>query len=189
MQTLPLATLKAIGWNPRQISKRAADLLLRSLREHTAALPDWNPDAGIRLASPITVNRQGNRIIGGHQRIAALQQAGQDWVHTDDVHWVDLPPESSLEKSLVVQLNNKDAQGEFVDSLLDEVLGSIRDEAPDLLQNLGLDSLLKEKKKSKKEVTLPTVLQVIVDCEDEETQQDLYEELVERGLTVRIINF
>ena len=150
MKKLLVSDLVSIPWNPRSISEEALELLLRSLQEHTAALPEWNPSDGIRLASPITVNRQGNRIIGGHQRIVALQKAGQDWIHPDDFHWVDLPPDSALEKSLVVQLNNRDAQGVFVDALLADVLGSVSEESPELLKSLGLDSLLESTRKGSK---------------------------------------
>lgn len=95
---IKLEQLNEASYNPRTITDEAFKLLCASIRNHTDALADWDPEDGFRLASTITVNRTGNRIVGGHQR---------------------------KEKGLNIALNSPDAAGDWdsegLKILLDEL--------------------------------------------------------------------
>lgn len=123
---LEISTLEPCEYNPRRISPTGLDLLANSISKHTMALDGWDPTNGYRLTTTITVNRNGNRIIGGHQRIVALRDIlGQPWIHDGDITWVRLEPGSPQEKALNLALNARDAQGDFewqgVSDLLQEL--------------------------------------------------------------------
>jgi len=121
-----ISKFKFAQYNPRKISPAALDLLATSIREHTRAVAGWDPRDGFRLTATITVNANGNRVIGGHQRIAALRDVlGQSWIHSSDITYVELEPDSPEEKALNLALNARDAQGDFdwhgVSDLLNEL--------------------------------------------------------------------
>ncbi|MCL2305230.1 MAG: hypothetical protein FWC43_07800 [Planctomycetaceae bacterium] len=72
--------------------------------------------------------------------------------------------------------------------LLDELVRSIetQDESlRNLLDELHTPAVNSE---DQKEIHLPTLFQLLVDCEDEEQQKELYEELVDRGVKLKILN-
>ena len=85
METIKLSELNDAPYNPRRISIEALAALAGSIKEFTATVEGHKPADGFRLASTITVNRQGNRIVGGHQRVQALQTLDQDWIAAGDV--------------------------------------------------------------------------------------------------------
>jgi DNA polymerase IIIc chi subunit len=69
--------------------------------------------------------------------------------------------------------------------LLDELVHSIE------TQNESLRHLLDDMvstTENGKEVRLPALFQILVECQDEEQQQALYQELVERGVKIKILN-
>jgi len=110
---IKLNALVPIEGNPRTIDEASLGRLATLIREHTVALADWNSSDGFRLVTTLTINRNGNRIVGGHQRIKALQMLGQDWIHKADITLVDIPPESAHEKALCIALNSEDASGQW----------------------------------------------------------------------------
>jgi hypothetical protein len=105
---------------------------MESIVQHSSAVADWKPDDGLRLASSLTINRQGNRVIGGSQRYAALLSLGQDWVDSRDVTWVDCVPDSPAEIALNIALNSADAQSDFDWKLLAGRLTTLRAAGADL---------------------------------------------------------
>lgn len=133
-----IADLVPCDYNPRLITDDQFRRLQASIREHTNTLAGWSSSDGLRMATTITVNRNGHRIVGGAQRVRALAAMGQDWIHPDDITWVDIVPESALEKSLNVSLNNREAQGAFDGAKLDALLGDLAADAPDLFDGLEL---------------------------------------------------
>jgi len=72
--------------------------------------------------------------------------------------------------------------------MLDELTRSMemQDES---LRNL-LDELIDSSgsKESGKEIPIPVLFQILAECEDETQQKELYEELVQRGVQVKILN-
>lgn len=136
-----LSTLSFVASNPREISQEKFSRLMESIRQHSHALADWRIDDGFRLAATITVNRQGMRVVGGEQRIKALQSLGQNWIHGDDITLVDLRPGSAIEKRLCIELNNREAQGDFTPDLA-KIVAEIEEQLPQEGDPLGLQALL-----------------------------------------------
>lgn len=104
---IPIDTLISAEYNPREITNDNMERLKRSIMEHSTSLSDWDTAEGLRLVSTITVNCNGNRVVGGHQRLLALQGLGQDWIHSGDITWVDLEAGSAREKALNIALNSE----------------------------------------------------------------------------------
>ena len=110
---IPLADLEPSDYNPRKITPEHMGRLKTLIREHSGAVEGWDVKDGLRLATTITVNRQGMRIVGGHQRVKALLELSQGWIDSADITWVDLVPNSPEEKALNIALNSQDAAGEW----------------------------------------------------------------------------
>lgn len=99
IRTLPLAALIPATYNPRTISDAALAGLRKSIERFD-------------LVQPIIWNERTANIVGGHQRVKALQQLGRTEAQ---VVVVDLP--ESEEKALNVALNSPAIAGEFTDDL------------------------------------------------------------------------
>lgn len=147
MKQIKISTLVALDYNPRIITEDEMERLKTSIREHTNAFP-LEERNGYRLATSITVNRQGNRIVGGHQRVKALEALGQDWVHENDITWINVEPNSAKEKTLNIALNSKDASGKYDLEKLSNLLFELKEAnidindtvlAPDLIEDLTLE--------------------------------------------------
>lgn len=100
------------GYNPRYITEDARKRLKNAI-------------AKVGLLAPITWNRQTQRIIGGHQRLRALDVINGNRNYTLRVAAVDMDEEE--EKAANLLLNNPEAQGEWDLEKLGEML-----QAPDL---------------------------------------------------------
>jgi hypothetical protein len=136
-----ISNLNKCDYNPRKISKKRLDRLAASVKEHSSSLVGWDTSDGYRLAATITVNKKGSRIVGGHQRVEALQALGQDWVHESDITWVDLSPDSAEEKALNVSLNDTKAGGQWDDGKLKELLDDVKSKDSDLFESLTFEEL------------------------------------------------
>lgn len=141
-QYMSISDLNPASYNPRKITKRGMERLVASVREHTAALAGWAESDGFRLASTITINIQGNRIVGGHQRVEALRALGQAWVHPDDITWVDVLPDSPEEKSLNISLN--ESSGDWDMAALDSMLHSIEESGKELYDALSFSTIVED---------------------------------------------
>jgi len=136
-----LDSLNELSYNPRIISEEEITRLKASIKEHTKAIPEDQRGGGFRLVTTITVNSQGNRIIGGHQRTKALKEMGQSWIDGRDITWVDVAPDSPLEKSLNVSLNSMRLMGEWDEEKLESILSDIKVDAPDLFESLDFPDI------------------------------------------------
>lgn len=87
------------------------------------------------LVELIVWNERTKHILGGHQRYAALLQAG---VAEAPVVVVDMSPEDELAASLT--LNNPEIEGEFDEPIM-ELIGQVEAAAPDLFQAVRMDDL------------------------------------------------
>lgn len=143
---LQLSELSPVAYNPNVLSDDAMKKLVASVRENSATLANWDKKSGYRLATTITVNVNGNRVIGGWHRVKALRQLGQDWIHCSDITWIDVAPESAREKALNVQLNRADAQGKMDQAKLDLILSEVKIETPELFLSLEMDDLSEPEK-------------------------------------------
>lgn len=138
MKKIKLSSLVSLPYNPRTISDTELEYLKLSIKEHTVAIPQKERGKGFRLVTTVTVNKNGNRVVGGSQRIKALEALGQDWIHSDDITWVDLEPDSIREKALNIALNSEKAQGSWDATKLNEILGDIKLDDEALYETLGL---------------------------------------------------
>lgn len=119
-----LDELTPAPYNPRAISPEALAGLRASLER-------------FGTVQPVIWNRQTGHVVGGHQRIKALQEMGDT---ETNVVVVDLP--EIEEKALNVALNNPSIAGEFtvdIHALIAELIG----ELPDLAAALRLPDLSK----------------------------------------------
>jgi len=147
-ERISVQDLCCLDYNPRKISKKRFNRLQASIKEHTKALDGWDPSKGYRFAETITVNRNGNRIVGGHRRIEALVALGQDWVHSDDITWVKLDPDSAEEKALCISLNDEEASGRWDEDKKNDLLKSIQADTDELYEKLSLYALRKKVKEA-----------------------------------------
>ena len=122
IRSMPLAELMPADYNPRTITDAAFKGLKASIeRFGCVQFVVWNKRTG--------------RVVGGHQRLRVLQEAG---VEQTDVVVVDLP--EAEEKALNLALNNPAIAGEFtasVQDLLDEIGAAL----PDICLDLRLDQI------------------------------------------------
>lgn len=122
IKTMPLSALTPASYNPRSISSDAMAGLTASVRR-------------FGLVQPIVWNKRTKRIVGGHQRVAALKAAGEAEA---SVVVVDLP--EAEEKALNVALNNPHIEGQFTAGLQD-LLHEIKVSLPDAFNELKLEEL------------------------------------------------
>ncbi len=86
------------GYNPRYISPANMDRLKKSIRKNG-------------LVGTLVWNRATGHIVGGHQRLAALDACARTTDYELDVTEVEMPLKDEVR--LNVALNNADSQGEF----------------------------------------------------------------------------
>lgn len=123
IETRKVADLVPAEYNPRKIDPKALAGLKASVERFGAV-------------QPIIVNDRTGRIVGGHQRLKALQQLGQT---ETTVIVVDLP--EIEEKALNVALNNPATSGEFDDGLA-ALLEEIQTADSVMFADLRLDLLI-----------------------------------------------
>jgi ParB-like chromosome segregation protein Spo0J len=118
-----LAELDHAPYNPRTITPEALAGLRRSIEE-------------FGLVEPIVWNRRTGHVVGGHQRLKALQSMGE---RQTVVVVVDL--DETREKALNLALNNPAIAGEFTPDVLGLV--SLLETAlpPDLFAELRYDEI------------------------------------------------
>jgi ParB-like chromosome segregation protein Spo0J len=165
-----VASLNVAKYNPRTIDDAALTALGESVKR-------------FGLVQEIVVNRATMTIISGHQRLKVIK----DKYESVPVVFVDLSePE---EKALNIALNSDKLAGSFTDSLqgiLDEIEASRSDLFDDLrlgeLRTEIVDEALKDR-----EMEYKNRLEVVVECENEAQQEELYERLTAEGFSVKIL--
>jgi DNA modification methylase len=120
---MKLSELTPAPYNPRKISREA-------LMGLSASIKRWG------IVQPIVWNKRTSRIVGGHQRVRAMQSEG---ITEAPVVVVDLS--DSDEKAMNVTLNNPAIEGEFTDDL-QAILNALKDEMPETFGALNLTALL-----------------------------------------------
>ena len=123
--TAAIAALIPAPYNPRRIDKAAKKALGKSLER-------------FGVVQDVVVNRRTGHIVGGHQRVEALRDAGETEV---PVVWVDL--NDSDEKALNVVLNSDAVSGEYDEDKLRALLEELPAIGDDFAE-LRLDKLLEE---------------------------------------------
>lgn len=169
-----VADLIPATYNPRKITKEAKQGLEASIER-------------FGLLQSIVVNRRNNVVIGGHQRLAILQEKGVDEV---DVILVDLDEKD--EKAANLALNNKHIQGEFTTDFRD-LLTEIAGADDPLFKELRFDRLERSGPKSGgfdidsalRESIGGFRYRVLVECDDEHHQGELLKRFKAEGLSVK----
>lgn len=99
--------LKGAPYNPRQLNDKQKRKLKAGLKRHG-------------LVSPPTWNKRSGFIVGGHQRIAIMDDLMGTHDYKMRVAAIDV--DSGREKELNLLLNNSMAQGQWDVAMLDEIL-------------------------------------------------------------------
>ncbi|MBN1458344.1 MAG: DNA modification methylase [Armatimonadetes bacterium] len=120
---MPISDLHPADYNPRTITDEALGGLRKSIER-------------FGLVEPVVWNQRTGTVVGGHQRLRALEALGE---READVIVVDLPP--GEEKALNVALNSPAISGEFTDQLA-ALLSEIQSQTPDIYADLLLSQLL-----------------------------------------------
>lgn len=107
MQRLARGALKAAPYNPRVIDAYAKKKIQANLGK-------------VGLMAPITVNKRTGHVVGGHQRLAALDALEGSEAYALDVALVDLSLEEEKQQNLF--MNNPAAQGQWDLDALEEML-------------------------------------------------------------------
>ncbi len=125
VKVLPLASLKPAPYNPRAVSPEALAGLRRSLELYG-------------YVEPIIRNKRTGNVVGGHQHLRAMIEAG---VKEAPVIEVDLGEKA--ERQLNVTLNNKEIAGDFTADLAG-MIEEFRLDLPEAdFAELRFDDLLK----------------------------------------------
>lgn len=112
VEMVPIIALKSADYNPRVMPPKEMDDLVRSIKE-------------FGFVEPVVANRNGNTVIGGHQRLEAAMRLKIDKV---PVIFVELS--ESKERALNIALNK--IHGFFDEHLVAEVLKNIEKEDREL---------------------------------------------------------
>ncbi len=128
IERMPIEKLAPAPYNPRQISPEA----LAGLR---ASLDRFG------CVEPVIWNKRTGHVVGGHQRLKALQQLGET---ETQVVVVDL--DEAEEKALNVALNNPAIAGEFTADI-HLLLAELKDLLPEYYDDLRFDDLADQTKK------------------------------------------
>lgn len=136
VERFALDDLEPAPYNPRSITDVAFSGLVSSLQQFGVLAP---PVVNLRDDSTL-------RLVGGHQRVRALKEAGESFVDCLVVEFDD-------EKELIANhaLNNAAIEGTFIPEMTRALLDQIRETIPDsakLFERLRFDSLLKTVLKS-----------------------------------------
>ena len=120
VESIHRSEIKNAPYNPRQIS----DISRKKLRDSLGKMG---------LVQPICWNKRTGHIVGGHQRVAALDDLERTMDYSMSVAVVDV--DLKMEKELNVFLNNTNAQGDWDLENLNILLKDAEIE----LENTGFD--------------------------------------------------
>lgn len=172
-----VAELRPWANNPRD-NRKAIDEVAKSIRRF-----GWG--------SPIVANKRDGEIIAGHTRFAAAAKLKLDKV---PVRWLDLDPADA--HALALADNKVGEVATWDDAVLRQVLAELKEADESLLADTGfsddeLARLMGEVEErelpSGDEVPIGENWQVLIDCKSEADQNELLQELLERGMQCRAL--
>ena len=165
--------------NPRKINNYEFSGLCESLKK-------------FGFQQPVVINTK-NEILSGNQRTKAAIKLGILEIPTITVDLAN----KSVENAFVITMNNKNITGEFTEGLRD-LLEEIKDDLDDdYIFDLNLDAVLKdlpvieleeapEEESEQEEPEIKEKLRIIIECSNTDEHSELFQELIERGLSVRV---
>ncbi len=172
-------SLNPAPYNPRRIDEAAAKRLAGLLDAHG-------------FVDPIIARREDRLLIGGHQRLKANSLRDQPDTAVPCVFLDGVGDEQA--KALNIALNSPGAQGQFHPDKLGELLAELddtdldvaaltafrRDEIDELVRAADVGTIVDE-------VDIPETFELIVACESESHQRDLYNRLTGEGMQCRLL--
>ncbi|MCH7720385.1 MAG: hypothetical protein IH988_05270 [Planctomycetes bacterium] len=190
---MKLEDLRAAPYNPREMDDAALTGLSVSLDEFGDI-------------SGVVFNRRLGYLVCGHQRLEALKRRFGDRLElqgTNSAPVLVTPDgrrypirvvdwDEAMSKAANVAANSEHLAGRWSNSL-DEVLDDLEVELPDLSKALRFPELHERRKAddpaapADTSVSISESYQVVVECESETDQQELYERLTEEGRTCRVL--
>lgn len=152
--------------NPRN-NEQAVDKVANSIREF-----------GFKV--PIVVDKY-NVVVCGHTRLKAAKKLGLaevPCVYADDLTDQQI-------KAYRIADNKVGELASWDDELLAQELEEITDF--DMSEFGEFEEIKEEKESETKEIDIANGFEVIIECEDEEHQRNLFEELTSKGLKCRVL--
>ena len=165
--------------NPRKISEYEFNGLCESIKR-------------FGFQQPVVINTK-NEILSGNQRTKAAIKLG---ISEIPVITVDLGSKS-LEDAFVITMNNKNITGEFTEGLQDLLAEIKTDLGDDYIFDLNLDAVLNDlpsfeidedpvEEDEEEQPEIKEKLRIIIECSNTDEHQELFQELIGRGLSVRV---
>ena len=137
--------------------------------------------------SPVVVSTRSGFVVCGHGRLEAAQSIGLEGVPVD---YQDFESEAD-EWAHMIADNSLAEMSKMDDDELAALALEIGDEFS--LDLAGLDLGLLDEKPGEDKLTdtkeIPDVFEIVVSCETEEQQQEVYSRLQEEGMTCRVLTF
>ena len=164
IETKKLSDLKPAPYNPRKSTEKQEKKLQESLTK-------------FGVVEPIIFNKQTGYIVGGHFRVRELKKLGYKEV---ECVIVDLSEED--EKELNIRLNANTGEWDWDDLSADW--------DTDLLSDWGLDiPIFEEEEKQIEDLSdkIQIGFKIEIECSSEFEQEQLYNELIERGIECRLL--
>lgn len=158
-----ISELKPTQNNPRQIKKDDFEILKRSLKDFPQ----------MREIREVVVD-EDMRVLGGHQRIKALEAIGEKEVPVKQVFGLT----EAQKKEFIIKDNISNGEWDM------DILANEWDE--ESLEEWGLDINIEPKESNEIEADFASC-KIEIECEDEAQQEALFEELTERGLKCKTV--
>lgn len=177
VEYVPIASLRPFEGNPRKISQKGLEKLQRSIEE-------------FGFVNPILVQAGTRMVIAGHQRLKAAELAGMDKV---PVIFLDLDDVTAKAYNIADNRLQDEAEWDF--GPLADLLAELDNGAVDLtLTGFDPDEIERMmnwtpdgEKRQEEPVQWVGRFEVVVECEDEKQQQEVYERLTREGYSCRVL--
>jgi hypothetical protein len=174
------ATLQPAPYNPRHIESESLQRLAALLDAHG-------------FVDPVIARREDRLIIGGHQRLKANSLRKRPAAIVPCVFLDGL--DDARAKALNIALNNAATQGQFDEPMLADLLAELRDTDLDVVAATGFSAdeiaELTDDLPFQDEgpgPTIPETFEIVIECESEGQQQELFERFEHEGLKCRLLN-
>jgi len=162
---VPIDAVKPWDKNPKKHNKKA---ILESIKR-------------FKPTQPILVQKGTGLIIAGHGRLEAFKELGYA-----EVPIIELEMNDAEARAYALVDNQTVIAGGWDDDLLLTTIQELKVEIPELdLGDFGFKDKQMGKEKEEKGLDFVPLFQIVIDCEDEEEQQRIYNELTELGYSCK----
>lgn len=165
---LSISKLKPAAYNPRDISKKQIEGLISAIDMHG-------------FLEPIVVNKDMT-VISGHQRLKAAKELNYKAVPA-----LVLDVDKDTEKELNILMNNPHIQGQFNDEKLQPLLQELKISMGNAYMEFNYDELEFKPPEEPKEIDPEITYRVYIDCDNEEKQQKIFQDLISYGYQPQVV--